>query len=138
MRYMAYCGSNNIWQCGDTDRTRPFACNLSDVDEYGSSTFWMLEPTKLALESNLPSTAPTTTDPRYVPTQWGVPRATRESEASASATDPLITRSSMPGGMSLEERIEIGVGIGVGVPSALVAIGTIVLFVRRWWRRRRY
>ena len=26
---MAYCGYNDLWQCGDTDRTNPISCNLS-------------------------------------------------------------------------------------------------------------
>jgi hypothetical protein len=87
VKYMAYCGYNDLWQCGDTDRTGPISCNTSDATTSDSSTFFMIEPTKLAKGSILPSTEPTTTQRQYIPTQWGKP------ESATSTTSVIVSPS---------------------------------------------
>lgn len=143
---MAYCGSNDIWQCGDTDRENPLSCNLADTTTSVSSTFFMIEPSKLAKGSILPSTEPSTTHAQYIPTQWGVPRAQSSisstplafsssfstistSLPSTSVNNPSRTSlSSSPSsttvgdnnGLSQSDKIALGVGLGIGVPTILI------------------
>ena len=88
---MAYCGYNDLWQCGNTDRTNPISCNLSHTTTSDSSTFFMIEPTKLAKGSILQSTEPTTTQTQFIPTQWGKP----EAATSATSAISLIVSQSM-------------------------------------------
>ncbi|KAE9382010.1 hypothetical protein N431DRAFT_321278 [Stipitochalara longipes BDJ] len=139
VKYMAYCGYNDIWQCGNTDRKNPISCNTSDITTSDSSTFFMIEPTKLAKGSILPSTEPTTAQTQYIPTQWGKPEATTLPTsiiASSSMTSTIIlpsitsvstTRSfssspvSSPSGSSSS-------GLSAG-DDAGIAIGIITLVV---------
>jgi hypothetical protein len=127
---MAYCGYNDLWQCGDTDRTNPISCNTSDATTSDSSTFFMIEPTKLAKGPILASTEPTTTQSQYIPTQWGKPEAaisatfmtsttTSPSTISVSTTTPLpspspTNSSSSSSGNGLSLGADIGIGLGVG------------------------
>ncbi|KAF4635748.1 hypothetical protein G7Y89_g2341 [Cudoniella acicularis] len=134
VRYMAYCGSNNLWQCGDTDRTQPISCNLSATTNTASSTFFMIEPSKLAKGSVLPSTEPTTTESQYIPTQWGKPSAAAtvlqnsSTSTTTAQTISLVTSSVAPAGTSTSSSSNSGSGDGLsgGTIAAAATVATIL------------
>lgn len=143
---MAYCGYNDVWQCGDADREHPLTCSLRDTTRSQSSTFFMIEPSKLNKGLILPSTEPSTTQAQYIPTQWGVPisqssssstllrlstsfftsstsapsTSTNNPSSTIPSSTPSSTTASESTGLSQSDKIAIGVGLGIGIPSIIV------------------
>jgi hypothetical protein len=139
--YMSYCGANNIWQCGWGKREQLLSCDFRKTTDTAYSTFFMIEPTKLAYGLVLP-TAATTTIQHFIPTQWGVPTAgSVSSSTSQEAPSPVITSASGTGSMitapsasespdtgaegtklSFDGRVALISGLALGIPTFLAAI----------------
>jgi hypothetical protein len=127
---MTYCGHNNLWQCGNTDRTHPFSCNFSDTTKSDSTTFFMVDPTKLATLSVLPSTAPTTTGAKYIPTQWGTPQAGISSTSTRLAISPTSTQPAASGGGGLSgDALKATIGVVVGILGLVLTALTIYVTI---------
>jgi len=150
VKYMAYCGYNDSWQCGDTDRTNPISCNTSDATTSDSSTFFMIEPTKLAKGLILPSTEPSTTQTQFIPTQWGKPEAaisatsvTVSPSMTSSITSPSISSGSTKGPLpssnsTSSSSSSSGSGLSAGADTGIAIAGLVVAIVGVWIAWKQY
>jgi hypothetical protein len=134
---MAYCGSNNMWQCGETDRTHPIGCNFSDTTGSDSSTFFMIEPTKLSKGPVLPSTEPQTTEAQYIPTQWGKPEAAISATTSPSITSVSISTITSSSSSPSSPSSSSGGGLSAAAYAGIAIAGLVVAVLTLWvaWKQ---
>ncbi|KAL2068135.1 hypothetical protein VTL71DRAFT_16233 [Oculimacula yallundae] len=156
IKYMVYCGCDNIWQCADNDREHTLSeCHTSSITISYSSTFFMIEPSKLAITKSLASIAPTTIEAQYVPTQWGKPQrvvisvsptiiesgqalktlptssVTSSTSSSASTASPatLTTSSIAPSQQSVAATTPDSQNLSKTALNAIISIAAIGAFI---------
>ena len=97
----------NDWQALRADKLKP--CDLFDIDLSGKTTY------------TAPPIPTATWDPNG--SIWGAGGSNSSNTTVFNSTSWVSGEASRDGGLSLSDKIAIGIGVGFGVPSLAVGLG---------------